>query len=391
MQTKRHWTEPPTPRTRLARLSHDVDNLLMVISGHAELARHALPADHTARNSIDLITIAVELARTLTDASLGPGRRKAPAHSRLDLSQLVADSAQLIRGMMRDLIEVEIDTTAGAGLWIEGDATQLLRALLNLADNARYAMGDSGRLSILLRSKNPTGNGSGNGSSGPDDTAEPAAELVVADTGVGIPEEEQTRLFEPFFSTKSSGTRHGLGLWQVHEVVSEHGGTIDVWSRSGCGTKFTITLPTCAPPESIEPRVSSEPGLPERSASVLVIEPDDEDRRVIAASLRSAGYHVIALADHRHARRRALSRSPIVRSAIVDVDQMDPARTHDLNELRDIQGLRGIVFLASDPSASSSEQRPCDQLLIKPFRVDALRSAVARSLLEPTYEDSHPC
>jgi len=120
---------------------------------------------------------------------------------------------------------------------IRGSADQLKQVLLNLFLNAAEAMPDGGTLSVATRY------GAGEG-----DIPYEAVRIEVKDTGVGIDEETQARIFEPFFSTKAQrGT--GLGLWVSHGIVQGHGGTIKVKSRPGQGTTFTIALPVAGPPD----------------------------------------------------------------------------------------------------------------------------------------------
>jgi len=120
-------------------------------------------------------------------------------------------------------IEVERDLVAVPE--VVADFGQLRQAFLNIAFNACEAMGESGRLRVATR---------------PADSGD-AVEVVIADTGPGIPAERLEKIFDPFFTTKEKGT--GLGLSVVYGIVSRHGGTIAVDSEVGRGTAFTIRLP----------------------------------------------------------------------------------------------------------------------------------------------------
>ena len=104
------------------------------------------------------------------------------------------------------------------------DESQLRQALLNLLRNAAEAMPDGGRLQIAALSAD-----------------QGTVELTIADTGHGIAPEHLPKIFEPFFSTKDGGT--GLGLALTQQIIVEHGGRIEVTSRNGHGTTFTISLP----------------------------------------------------------------------------------------------------------------------------------------------------
>ena len=127
-------------------------------------------------------------------------------------------------------------------LWpVKADLHQFEQVIINLAVNARDAMPDGGKL--VIRTANI----------GEKESRElgrkefPAGEYVlieVRDTGTGMSEEVKVKIFEPFFSTKEGGT--GLGLALTHQIVAEHGGRIEVASRAGRGTTFTLKLPAAA-------------------------------------------------------------------------------------------------------------------------------------------------
>ncbi len=124
---------------------------------------------------------------------------------------------------------------------IEADPDQLKRALINLVENAVYAMPDGGTVSITLST-------SSTNSQTPDpQSASEQDELVieVSDTGLGIPKEDRSRLFEPYFSKRKGGT--GLGLAIVNSIVTDHGGKITVEENLPSGTRFIIRLPRKAP------------------------------------------------------------------------------------------------------------------------------------------------
>ena len=107
--------------------------------------------------------------------------------------------------------------------WSRVHANTLRRALLNLVQNAMEAMPQGGTLTLRGRRRRAT------------------VQLDVGDTGIGIPPEQRTQIFEPLYTTKPGGT--GLGLYIVQEVVAAHGGQVAVQSTVGHGTTFTITLP----------------------------------------------------------------------------------------------------------------------------------------------------
>jgi signal transduction histidine kinase len=110
-----------------------------------------------------------------------------------------------------------------------GDPNTLHQVLMNLLTNAREAMPEGGEIRIETAPSDRPG----------------WIRLHVADTGPGIPAEELSKIFDPFYTTKRTGT--GLGLSVTYGIIQEHGGTIDVKSRPGAGTTFTLDFPVTAP------------------------------------------------------------------------------------------------------------------------------------------------
>ena len=111
---------------------------------------------------------------------------------------------------------------------------RLGQILLNLVVNARDAMPDRGGLQVVTRNALTPVHG---------DEATPRVQLIVTDTGCGMPPEARARIFEPFFTTKAAGKGSGLGLATVYGFVQQAGGSIQLWSEPDLGARFEITLP----------------------------------------------------------------------------------------------------------------------------------------------------
>lgn len=122
--------------------------------------------------------------------------------------------------------------------------------------------------------------------------------LDFTDTGAGMTPEVQAHLFEPFFTTKEPGQGTGLGLAQIHGIVKQHGGEVDVASAPGEGTTFSIFLPALAAPHSEHPALSAETevagGAGER---ILVVEDNAVTRTALVDALDSLGYRPVAAVD----------------------------------------------------------------------------------------------
>jgi signal transduction histidine kinase len=141
---------------------------------------------------------------------------------------------------------------AHAGLSIWGDAEQLQQVLINLLTNALAATSEGGQVEIAVRRheagsverEQHTADGQGH---------HPAMVMLsVRDTGCGMPEDHVGRAFEPFFTTKAIGSGTGLGLFLSQQIVSSHGGTLEIESRLGKGTTVVVALPRCGEPEAAQ-------------------------------------------------------------------------------------------------------------------------------------------
>jgi CheY-like chemotaxis protein len=212
----------------------------------------------------------------------------------IDINTLVHEMSELLHRTLGETVAVE--TVRGDGLWrVEADANELEAAILNLADNARDAMAEGGRLTI------ETANAPID-----DDYAASHAGLIpgqyvvvsVSDTGTGMDANTVAKAFEPFFTTKPVGKGTGLGLSQVYGFVKQSGGHVRIDSELGHGSTVKIFLPRLIGADN-EAEVVDQPPLPvgTREETVLVIEDDDDVRTYSVETLRELGYRVIEAHD----------------------------------------------------------------------------------------------
>jgi signal transduction histidine kinase len=240
-------------------IAHDFNNLLMIIIGLSEGLVEQMPPNDPLRADAVQILEAGRRGSSLASQVLAFSRKPHARTLRFDADEAIAATTPLIARLLGSRITLEVSCAPGPK-WISADRTQLEQVLLNLATNAHDAMPEGGRLTLEtmiaiqgpgLRHGNASlgrGAASGNGGSGGHST--PCVMIRMSDTGHGIPPETQARIFEPFFTTKVRGKGTGLGLAQVHSIVTEHGGIIEVQSGEGEGTTFTISLPLASPPDS---------------------------------------------------------------------------------------------------------------------------------------------
>ena len=221
-------------------VAHDFNNLLAVISGYSESMLRRTDAEHPLRNHIEEIYRAATRGAALTQQLLAFSRRQRIAPQRIDLSQCVNSVYEMLRRVISRDIEIEITTPSP--VHVNADPGQVEQVLVNLAINARDAMPDGGKITLLTEEvvvSDITSGGPKPGRYG---------RLAVIDTGLGMNAETSARIFEPFFTTKNypkDGGGTGLGLSIVYGIVQQAGGYIAVRSAPGEGTRFDLYLP-CA-------------------------------------------------------------------------------------------------------------------------------------------------
>jgi PAS domain S-box-containing protein len=219
-------------------IAHDFNNLLTVVLSLSQLAKDKVPPGHPIVEDLDCIADAGQQAGNLAGQLLAFNRRRrAPTPGRIDMNRALRRTLDLLRSTLPATIALDpsLPTTP---LWVQGDDTQLQQILMNLCLNARDAMPRGGRLVVRTEPVEATANGA---LTSPAGAATGWARLSVEDSGEGMPEEVQARIFDPFFSTREHGS--GLGLAVVQQIVTGFGGHVEVRSKPGEGSRFEVWLP----------------------------------------------------------------------------------------------------------------------------------------------------
>jgi two-component system, cell cycle sensor histidine kinase and response regulator CckA len=269
-------------------VAHDFNNLLGVIMGYADLMLKRMPAEEPLRRNVQEIQKAAERASALTKQLLAFSRRQILQPRVLDLNQSISEVESMLQRVIgEDIALVTVLRDVGH---VKADPGQIQQVLMNLVVNARDAMPRGGRLTIETASvdledvyaREHVGV-----------TPGPFVMMAVSDTGVGMDQEVQAHIFEPFFSTKGPEKGTGLGLATVYGIVKQSGGNVWVYSEPGRGATFKVYLPRV---EEASPRAGSPPLRPVSSLgteTVLLVEDDEKVREVIALALKDAGYRVL--------------------------------------------------------------------------------------------------
>jgi PAS domain S-box-containing protein len=271
-------------------VAHDFNNLLTVIGGRSSLLLDKMGPDDPARRHVELIERTGQRAAGLTRQLLAFSRKQVLELKPLDLNILVAGVTPMLRRLIGEHIEVVVVPGRDVG-HVMADAGQMEQVVMNLVVNARDAMSEGGMVKIETAYhavREPRLHSQGQVPPGQYVT------LTVQDTGSGIDSVTLARIFEPFFTTKEPGKGTGLGLSTVHGIVHQSGGYIAVDSALGRGTTFTLYLPRITGPIAIANAPKESPkDLMQGTETILLVEDDDEVRRLGCEILQTCGYTVV--------------------------------------------------------------------------------------------------
>jgi signal transduction histidine kinase len=266
-------------------VAHDFNNMLMVVSGNAQMLKRRL-RDPKDLRAIEAIELASARSENLTRQLLAFSHRQALNPTTISLRQRLGSFHELLASSARGDINLLIDVHRS--IWpVLVDIHELELALINLVVNARDAMPEGGTITITARNLRLELEDI------PDGLCGEFVALTVTDTGCGIPPEILPKVFEPFFTTKEVDKGTGLGLSQVYGLSRQSGGTVTINSRAGEGTSVTIYLPRSRRPLSREPTSAGEP--PQGNETILLVEDNREVQEVAELLLDQLGYRVFSV------------------------------------------------------------------------------------------------
>ena len=216
-------------------MAHDLNNAMVPLLALTKLAMAAMPEGSRERRRLELVQKGAERAREVAAQMLAFSREEKVDTCAVDFPVVLREAMELLRASLPSTIRLE--TRISPVPPIVANAGQLSQVIVNLVNNASQAIGsEMGVIDVSLEPAPPPPVAVGA-------KAGTWVRLAVVDTGCGMDEATRRRIFEPFFTTKQVGQGTGLGLSVVHGIVAAHGGTIEVSSRPGDGTRFDILLP----------------------------------------------------------------------------------------------------------------------------------------------------
>ena len=293
-------------------IAHDFNNLLQIILSSAEVLEEMLN-DPDKREVVEDITGAAIRGSELTSRLLSFSQKQILSPVVFSLHDEGEEIAKLLRRALEPSFEFKWDVQKD--LWTFADRGQFENALINLAINARDAMGEGGTLRLHIRERALSTQ-----DLLPGFEVDPGDYVVVEviDTGEGIPEPVLSRVYEPFFTTKAVGKGSGLGLSMVFGFVRQSKGQMKIESEVGAGTTVTLYLPKADPPAGNVREAQAEPAPPGSPKRILLVEDEAALRTMLARHLAREG-HNVEIAPDGHTALELLTQHPAFEVLVSDV------------------------------------------------------------------------
>jgi signal transduction histidine kinase/ActR/RegA family two-component response regulator len=273
-------------------IAHDFNNILQAVQGSASLIAKRAADPESVRRFSGMVLDATERGASITRRLLAFARRGELRTEQVEPAALLSALCEVLRHTLGSPIDVDLNLSDDLPPLLV-DKGQLETVLVNLANNARDAMPDGGKLTLSATVEIVEANAP------PAEDLQPGryVRLSVADTGTGMDEATRARALEPFFSTKPPGQGTGLGLSMAKGFVEQSGGALSIASTQGLGTLIHLWLPAATRMETLAARASPGPARSDGGKQILLVDDEAVVRETLAAALTDAGYSVLVAAD----------------------------------------------------------------------------------------------
>ena len=361
-------------------IAHEFNNLLMTILGGAQVAAKAIAPASDAQAQLRQIRQTARRGADLTALLMAYAGQAPPLLEPIDLSKLIRGMGELLTLSASKKAALEWDLAEPVSA-VEGDARQISQVLLNLVTNASEALGaGSGTIVVRTGEMHCTRADLMKSCLGENLREGPYVFLEVSDTGTGMDGVTQSRIFDPFFSTKFTG--RGLGLATVLGIVRGHDGAICVQSDPGRGSTFRVLLP----PREASPLPVQPPARVCGGGNMVLLVDDDPDvREVVERMLRDLGFRVTTAADGREAIDVFRSAGEGIGAVLLDMTMPELSGDEVLAVMRESHPETPVVLMSGFSERYAAARIRGDtrcRFLQKPFETEELAAAL-RSVLEP--------
>ena len=374
-QQRQHFQRLESLGVLAGGIAHDFNNLLTAILGNISVVR----MDGAGGTENDALLAEAEKAslkaQGLTAQLSTFSKGGKPVKSPVDIGRIIRDNT--LTALRDRTVKCDFFLPADLRL-VNADANQMVQVFNNLIINACQAMTDDGQITIRARNRTL---------SEPHHLLTPGGEYVevtIHDNGCGIARENLSKIFDPYFTTKKSGS--GLGLAVVHSIISHHRGAVSVDSRPGQGTTFTLLLPACGQIPMATAPATKMSGKPS-GQRILIMDDETMICRVLSKMLGKLGYHVETAADGDTALQmyqRAAAQQQPFDLLIMDLtvpDGMGGKET--IQRLKQINPhVRSIVSsgYSDDPILADHQAYGFNGVILKPYSHDQVLTTVRKTL-----------
>ncbi|MBU0674274.1 MAG: response regulator [Proteobacteria bacterium] len=355
-------------------IAHDFNNILAAILGNISLAMVKVDHDDPVYAKLQKTEQGVERACRLTDQLLAFSRGGAPVKERISLPELLPETADFILSGSN----VEFTFQCSDDLWdIEVDKGQFNQVIQNLVLNARQAMSQGGKVSILAENceiysdeKKPLVPGR-------------YIRLIISDQGQGIAPAHRDMIFDPYFTTKEAG--NGLGLAVVYSIVRRHDGHISFTSALNKGTSFTLFLPAVS--GSVSETLQGQVPVQKGQGRILLMDDELEVREIVKEMLEVLGYEVLVASDG--AQAIDLYREALASNRTFDVVIMDLTIPGGIGGREAFTAIREIhpevkavvsSGYSNDPVMANYQDYGFCEVMPKPYRFETVGKILSKIL-----------
>ena len=352
-------------------IAHDFNNLMMGMLGNISLIMYDVGSDSPHYEKLKNIEKLIQSGSKLTSQLLGYARKGKYEVRAVNLNQLAKESSETFGRTRKEIVihrELAEDLAS-----VMGDEAQIQQILMNLFINAADAMPGGGDL--FLKTSNVTHEDIG------DKPYKPKSGdyilLKVRDTGTGMEQKVMDRIFEPFFTTKELGRGSGLGLASVYGIIKGHGGYIDVESKEGQGSIFSIYLP--ASEKSIRKTSKIPQRIVEGNENILLVDDEALVINVGAQLLEKLGYTVLEAHGGREAVKIFMDANHSIDMVILDMVMPDMGGSEVYDRIKVINPNVKVLLSSGysiDGEATEILKRGCEGFIQKPFSMEDLSKKI---------------
>jgi CheY-like chemotaxis protein len=357
-------------------ITHDLNNILGPIMMSASMLRDEDMPKQTSEELIGIIQEAAQrgadvVRQVLTFARGAKGERK-PVEPRFLIRQ--------VEHILKEILpkSITFTSTLSDGLWnVTGDLTQLHQVFVNLCVNARDAMPDGGTLRLSAKNCDIS---PATASKIPDAKPGRYVRIMVADSGIGIPEEILGKIFDPFFTTKELGKGTGLGLSTVLGIVKSHVGFVTIDSKVGKGSKFNVYFPAT---EAIllPAKPTEKTPLPSGAGEgILIVDDELPICKMAGAILQKKGYHVLSAPDAREALEIYSQQAGAIHAVLTDLAMPGMDGQALIRALKEMNPAPVVIASTGQSGYKEPFSHGAEFFLAKPYNAEQLLAIVHQAV-----------